>query len=203
VAGTYVPGGIVDLSFPIAYVLSGLAGISQAQAVKNGQYKDAVDHVHRYGQLIWPLYLPYLLAGGAFAMLVRSHDQPFGLSFVSLSWAVAAIIGMVIIRQVLALNENARLYREAQLDIMERKLAQKEIIRLNEELERRVNSGELAVAFALYPTSIEELLSIADAGKIPVERVWSECRQARYLLLGPVFCEIHVAQIADLIGSSW
>jgi uncharacterized protein (DUF1015 family) len=43
------------------------------------------------------------------------------------------------------------------------------------ELEQRVNSGEMAVAFALYPTSIEELLDIADAGKImPPKSTWFE-----------------------------
>ena len=48
-------------------------------------------------------------------------------------------------------------------------------IRGLEELERRVNSGEMAVAFALYPTSIEELLAIADAGKImPPKSTWFE-----------------------------
>ena len=138
VDGTYAAGGLTDLGYPMGYVLLGLAGISQAQAVRRGFYRDLEAYVPRYGQLTWPLYLPYLLAGGAFAMLIWSHDQSIGLSFASLSWAVAAIIGMVIVRQVLALNENARLYREAQLDIMERNLAQKEIIRLNEVLERRV-----------------------------------------------------------------
>jgi uncharacterized protein (DUF1015 family) len=43
------------------------------------------------------------------------------------------------------------------------------------ELEKRVNSGEMAVAFALFPTSIEELLAIADAGKImPPKSTWFE-----------------------------
>ncbi|HTY57713.1 MAG TPA: DUF1015 family protein, partial [Bacteroidota bacterium] len=43
------------------------------------------------------------------------------------------------------------------------------------ELERRVNSGEMAVGFALFPTSIEELLAIADAGKImPPKSTWFE-----------------------------
>jgi uncharacterized protein (DUF1015 family) len=43
------------------------------------------------------------------------------------------------------------------------------------ELERWVNSGEMAVAFALYPTSIDELLAIADAGKImPPKSTWFE-----------------------------
>jgi uncharacterized protein (DUF1015 family) len=43
------------------------------------------------------------------------------------------------------------------------------------ELEKRVDSGEMAVAFALYPTSIDELLAIADAGKImPPKSTWFE-----------------------------
>jgi uncharacterized protein (DUF1015 family) len=48
-------------------------------------------------------------------------------------------------------------------------------IRGLKELERRVDSGEMAVAFALHPTSIEELLAIADAGKImPPKSTWFE-----------------------------
>ena len=42
-------------------------------------------------------------------------------------------------------------------------------------LERRVDSGKMAVAFALYPTSIKQLMSIADAGKImPPKSTWFE-----------------------------
>ncbi|MCX7908048.1 MAG: DUF1015 family protein [Ignavibacteria bacterium] len=48
-------------------------------------------------------------------------------------------------------------------------------IRGLEELERKVNSGEWAVAFAMFPTSINELMSIADAGKImPPKSTWFE-----------------------------
>jgi uncharacterized protein (DUF1015 family) len=43
------------------------------------------------------------------------------------------------------------------------------------ELEKRVNSGEMKVAFAMYPTSVNELMSIADAGKImPPKSTWFE-----------------------------
>jgi uncharacterized protein (DUF1015 family) len=44
-----------------------------------------------------------------------------------------------------------------------------------ETLERRVNSGEMAVAFSLHPTSIDELLAVADAGLImPPKSTWFE-----------------------------
>lgn len=43
------------------------------------------------------------------------------------------------------------------------------------ELEKRVDSGEMAVTFALYPTSIEQLMAIADAGQImPPKSTWFE-----------------------------
>ena len=48
-------------------------------------------------------------------------------------------------------------------------------IRGLEELERRVDSGEMAVAFALYPVSMKELLDVADAGEImPPKSTWFE-----------------------------
>jgi PAS domain S-box-containing protein len=134
----YAAGGLLDLGWPLAYILIGLAGMSQADAVSKGSLLPAEDVQPRYGQLTWPLYLPYICAAGAFALLIWSHNHSIGLSFSVLSWAVAIIVGLVVVRQILVLNENVKLYHEAERDIRERKRAQQEIIRLNEGLERRV-----------------------------------------------------------------
>jgi uncharacterized protein (DUF1015 family) len=43
------------------------------------------------------------------------------------------------------------------------------------ELSRRVDSGEMKVAFALYPVSMDQLMSIADTGNImPPKTTWFE-----------------------------
>ena len=43
------------------------------------------------------------------------------------------------------------------------------------ELEKRVNSGEMAVAFSLHPVSIEQLFDIADSGNVmPPKSTWFE-----------------------------
>jgi len=48
-------------------------------------------------------------------------------------------------------------------------------IRGTGELERIVNSGDFAVAFSMYPTEIEQLLDVSDAGKImPPKSTWFE-----------------------------
>ena len=47
------------------------------------------------------------------------------------------------------------------------------------ELEKRVSSGEMAVAFALYPTQMDDLMAVADAGKImPPKSTWFEPKLA-------------------------
>lgn len=48
-------------------------------------------------------------------------------------------------------------------------------IRGRAELERRVNAGEAAIAFALAPTSLEELMAVADRGEtMPPKSTWFE-----------------------------
>lgn len=48
-------------------------------------------------------------------------------------------------------------------------------IRGLEELQRRVDSGEMKVAFALYPVSLKQLMDIADSGSImPPKSTWFE-----------------------------
>jgi uncharacterized protein (DUF1015 family) len=48
-------------------------------------------------------------------------------------------------------------------------------IRGTPELERRVNSGEMAIAFAMYPVSLDQLMAVSDAGGImPPKTTWFE-----------------------------
>jgi uncharacterized protein (DUF1015 family) len=47
------------------------------------------------------------------------------------------------------------------------------------ELEKRVDSGEMQVAFALYPTGMEDLMAVADAGEVmPPKSTWFEPKLA-------------------------
>jgi len=48
-------------------------------------------------------------------------------------------------------------------------------IRGLKELEKRVDSGEMRIAFSLYPVTIQQLINIADSGKImPPKSTWFE-----------------------------
>ena len=52
-------------------------------------------------------------------------------------------------------------------------------IRGLKELEKRVNSGEMQVAFALHPTTLEQLMAVADADQVmPPKSTWFEPKLA-------------------------
>ena len=52
-------------------------------------------------------------------------------------------------------------------------------IRGLQELEKRVNSGEMQVAFSLYPTSLADLMAVADANEVmPPKSTWFEPKLA-------------------------
>lgn len=54
------------------------------------------------------------------------------------------------------------------------------------ELERRVNEG-MAVAFSMYPTSLEDLMAVADAGKVmPPKSTWFEPKPRSGLFIHPL-----------------
>lgn len=55
------------------------------------------------------------------------------------------------------------------------------------ELEKRVDSGDWAVAFAFYPTSIEQLFAVADAGLVmPPKSTWFEPKLRSGLIVRPL-----------------
>jgi uncharacterized protein (DUF1015 family) len=48
-------------------------------------------------------------------------------------------------------------------------------IRGTAELERRVSSGEMAIAFSLFPTTLDQLMAVSDAGQVmPPKSTWFE-----------------------------
>ncbi len=48
-------------------------------------------------------------------------------------------------------------------------------IRGTAELERRVHSGEMAIAFSLFPTTLDQLMAVSDAGHVmPPKSTWFE-----------------------------
>lgn len=166
-AGTYVSGGFIDAFWIFSYLMIGLAGIAQVDDLRGGGDKARLNLGQRYGEIMWPLYLPYICASLAFVMLIYAYENPLSVPFSILSISVGLIIAMVMARQVLVLRENAALYKEAQEEISGRKAMQAQITKLNSELERRVadRTSELEKANADLQSQVLERKAAEEALK--------------------------------------
>ena len=55
------------------------------------------------------------------------------------------------------------------------------------ELERCVDSKEMAVAFAMYPTLMEDLMAVADSNQVmPPKSTWFEPKLADGMVSNPI-----------------
>jgi uncharacterized protein (DUF1015 family) len=105
-------------------------------------------------------------------------------------------IGMYLNKQWYRLNANENSYTEDPIGVLDISILQNNLldpvlgikdqrtdkridfiggIRGLQELEKRVNSGEMAVAFSLHPVTIQQLFDIADSGNVmPPKSTWFE-----------------------------
>ncbi len=136
----YISGGLLDTGWYASFLLMGLAGILQANSQRFNLPSLSLvpEPKPRYVQFTWPLYFPYILAGVAYILLIYNYNHPFPIAFSTMALSVGCIVGLVIIRQIVALKENSRLYGMTLKEIAERNKKEEEIKRLNEELEVRV-----------------------------------------------------------------
>ena len=110
--GTYISGGVLDLSFLLTYMLFAFAGVYQAVASQTFKESDTLPQKNliteeRISQVLD--YLPYIGVLGAGLLLIKYHDLESVINSNTLITAVGCIVGLVIIRQIVTLVENKRL----------------------------------------------------------------------------------------------
>lgn len=119
---TYMSGGLIDLGYVLSYIFFGLAGIYQAEEWR--LHPKVISKGTRYDESAWTRYLPYLGISAAYLLLAwnPSHLRPMDSLITTLG--TGGIIGLVILRQITALNENNSLYLETKKEIEDRRAAE-------------------------------------------------------------------------------
>ncbi|MGD0954054.1 MAG: PAS domain S-box protein, partial [Methanotrichaceae archaeon] len=194
---SYFSGGLLDTGWIVAYLLVGLSGVLYADSLKFDPSSQAI--VPKNIQFTWPLYLPYLLAGVSYMLLVWSYNHPLPISPSVLSLGVGGIIGLIIVRQILSLKENTNLYAAAQIEINERRLAEGELQKARESLEVRVQerTSELRSAHDALQESKEYLNKIINSIGDPI---FVKDKQHRLVLVNEAECRLAGLTADEILG---
>jgi diguanylate cyclase (GGDEF)-like protein len=117
VLGIYASGGMLDIGWIGAYLLFALAGALQIASVRQAGAAPPMSPTNPSESRLngWVTYLPYSWLTVAFLMLVASHYWPMTMDFALMALGVAAILSIILVRQLMTLAENSRLFRQLHL----------------------------------------------------------------------------------------
>ncbi len=147
-AGTYVEGGLLDLSWIAGVLLAGLAGISQWVALRSTNISGKTPFLDRFLDRLKAIqpYAPYLWVVMVFIFLGSPNGNTTSSStgLVPQSIGLAGIIVLVLTRQIIATYENDKLNTRLQKS-MDRVQAQAaELGKTNLELQNDITERTLA-----------------------------------------------------------
>jgi HD-GYP domain-containing protein (c-di-GMP phosphodiesterase class II) len=116
-AGTYQSGSLVDMGYVLTVLMACLAGALQADIVHfdystwkgSGSPEAVQDHPGR-----WQTYFPYLWVILAILLLIYATTARLSMSTTRIAIGVGVVIGLVLVRQLIAFAENARLFKQLQ-----------------------------------------------------------------------------------------
>jgi len=112
---TYASGGLLDMGWAISYALIGLAGVWRAVQVPQApaaQSGPALGSTARSRLDTALSYTPYAGLAAAYLLLALGPNHSLPLSFPVLALGVGVIIGLVLIRQVVTIQENDHLVKK-------------------------------------------------------------------------------------------
>jgi serine phosphatase RsbU (regulator of sigma subunit) len=151
----YRTGTMFDVGWPLAYMLIGL-GAFAVRLAPTGETTTPDETpgatTRLAGQGVWRPLLPYALIPAVGILVVYAWRHSAGSDSLALGVYVggALLIGLVLLRQILTIVENARLYNRLQGTYLEMEKKEEEVRQLNKDLEKRVaeRTEQLKVAMA-------------------------------------------------------
>jgi two-component system cell cycle response regulator len=134
----YVTGTILDVGWPLAYMLIGLGAFAVRLApIPSDEPPRATTPVAR--QELWRSLLPYALVPAVGVLVIYAWRASAGIGSLAAGVYLGGtlLIGLVLLRQVLTIVENARLYNRLQGTYLEMEQKNDQLVRSQSELRRQ------------------------------------------------------------------
>ena len=146
-------------------VVSELNGLTPTQFIEALRRDFVVQHVARASKPAQRGEFGVYLPGQWYSMRIKAQSRPQE----TLASLDANLLAQAVLAPILGITDPTV---DKRLDFVGG-------VRGLDELQRRVDSGEMAVAFALYPPSVNDLMTVADAGGVmPPKSTWFEPKLA-------------------------
>jgi PAS domain S-box-containing protein len=144
---SYVTGTILDVGFPVAYMLIGLGALVVRLAPTAAPAETPRATTRFAGQGVWRSLLPYALvpAVGVLAIYAWRASAGGGGLAAGVYLGGAVLICLVLLRQVLTIVENTRLYKRLRSTYLEMERKNDELVRSQNELRRHKEYFEALV----------------------------------------------------------
>jgi two-component sensor histidine kinase len=141
IAGTYVSGTILDISWQVGFAAFGLAGIYQLQSMVEapGKREPETIPLFRIGLKSWLGFLPYLWLAAAYGLLIYSQYYVLPMSPRTIAEVIGVMIALVLIRQITSILDITKISEQLNVELTERRRVQELLNKSNEELEQRVS----------------------------------------------------------------
>ena len=174
-SGAYLSGSWIDSITIINSALLILVVASQTDRQPSRPVDKKIASNATSRQFGWTVYIPLVAIAVAYTLFYWSPDDVYPISYSLLAWIVGGIIGLAIIRQIVELQENKKLTRQLQKELIEREATEQAIRILNEELEQRVQdrTAELTQEIAerkQAQSERERLITELKAKNVELER---------------------------------
>jgi hypothetical protein len=184
---TYVTGTILDVGWPLAYMLIGLGAFAM-RLVPTSEGTTAPDETPVAGQELWRSLLPYVLVPAVGVLVIYAWRASAGSGRLAAGVYIGTVvlIGLVLLRQVLTIVENARLYNRLQGTYLEMEQKNDQLMRSQNELRRREGevrrlNKDLENRVAERTAQLESAMAKQQEEAQERERIEQELRVARLI----------------------
>ena len=146
--GTYMSGSTIDTGWMVSFILIGLSGILNTEKMYFKTYTPEYYSKNKISEKVtsWYNYLTYFWILVPFSLLIWSYYNKINTEFYTLALSIGIIIGLIIIRHILVLNENKKLYEqlESSHDELEIRVKQRteDLANINLELKNEIIERE-------------------------------------------------------------
>jgi PAS domain S-box-containing protein len=203
---TYTSGGLLDLGWIASYLLIGMAGMAQWNAiqVQDASPSSLAGYVLPAKLKALREYLPYVWLFAAYALLIVGGQISSPMSFRALSLGVGVIIALVLVRQILTLRENERLNNQLQATMDSLQGQATELNSINQQLnsdiaERQQAEEALRRSEERYHLLFDRMVEGFALHEILCD-AHGQPNDYRFLAVNPAFEKLTGLKRANLIG---